>query len=79
MMGASMAGVTLEQARAAKTAALQYFEKLGTVVGAGVTRVDDDYAVKINLREPLADGVDVPAEIDGVPVRVEVVGPIRKR
>jgi hypothetical protein len=79
MMSASMAGVTLEQARAAKTRALQYFEKLGTVVGVGVTRVDDDYAVKINLREPLADGVDVPAEIDGVPVRVEVVGPIRKR
>jgi hypothetical protein len=79
MMSASMAGVTLEQARAAKTRALQYFETLGTVVGVGVTRVDDDYAVKINLREPLADGVDVPAEIDGVPVRVEVVGPIRKR
>jgi hypothetical protein len=74
-----MAGVTLEQARAAKAAALRYFEQLGTVVGVGVTRVDDDYAVKINLREPLGNDVDVPAEIDGVPVRIEVVGQIRKR
>ena len=74
-----MAGVTLEQARAAKTPALRYFEQLGTVVGVGVTRIDDEYAVKINLREPLPDDVRVPAEIDGVPVRIEVVGPIRKR
>jgi hypothetical protein len=74
-----MAGVTLEQARAAKAAALRYFEQVGTVVGVGVTRIDADYAVKINLREPLPEHVTVPAEIDGVPVRVEVVGPIRKR
>jgi hypothetical protein len=74
-----MAGITLERARAAKAAALRCFEKLGTVVGVGVTRVDGDYAVKVNLGEPLAEGTDAPTEIDGVPVRVEVVGPIRKR
>ena len=74
-----MPRVTLEQARAVKDAALRCFEKLGTVVGVGVTRVDGDYAVKINLREPLADEANAPAEIDGVPVRVEIVGPIRKR
>jgi len=79
MMVAHMAGVTIEQARAAKAAAQRYFEERGSVVGVGVTRVDGDYAVKINLREPLADGIEIPAEIDGVPVRVEVVGPIRKR
>ncbi|PYR88056.1 MAG: hypothetical protein DMF84_29780 [Acidobacteria bacterium] len=74
-----MPRVTLEQARAAKAAALRHFEQLGTVVGVGITRIDGDYAVKINLREPLAEGTEPPAEIEGVPVRVEVVGTIRKQ
>jgi hypothetical protein len=74
-----MSRVTLEQARAAKAAALRHFENLGTIVGVGITRVDDDYAIKVNLSEPLAEGTELPADIDGVPVRVEVVGTIRKR
>lgn len=74
-----MPGVTIEQARAAKVAARRHFETLGTVVGVGVTRIEGDYAVKINLSEPLAEGTELPAEIDGVPVRVEIVGTIRKR
>jgi hypothetical protein len=74
-----MAGVTLAQARAAKAAALRQFEDLGTVVGVGVTRIDGEYAVKVNLSEPPAEGVELPGEIDGVPVQVEVVGTIRKR
>jgi hypothetical protein len=73
-----MPGVTLEQARAAKAAALRHFESVGTVVGVGVTRIAGDYAVKVNLSEPLAEGTELPAEIDGVPVHVEIVGPIRK-
>jgi hypothetical protein len=73
-----MSGVTLEQARAAKAAARRHFESVGTVVGVGVTRIAGDYAVKINLSEPLAEGTELPTEIDGVPVRVEVVGTIRK-
>ena len=40
---------------------------------------DDDYALKVNLRAPLAGSVNVPERIAGVPVRFEVVGPIRKR
>jgi hypothetical protein len=74
-----MSGVTLEQARAAKAAALRHFENLGTVVGVGVTRVEGAYAVKVNLSEPPAEGTELPEEIDGVPVRIEVVGTIRKR
>ena len=74
-----MSRVTLEQARAAKATALRHFENLGTIVGVGITRVDDDYAIKVNLSEPLAEGTELPADIDGVPVRVEVVGTIRKR
>jgi hypothetical protein len=71
-------GATLEQARAAKEEALKVFRKLGPVMGVGITRVGDGYGVKINVREPLAANAGVPDSVDGVPVRVEVVGVIQK-
>ena len=73
-----MAGATLESARAAKPAVQKVFAALGEVVGVGITRVGDGYGVKVNLRAAPAAGVELPAEVDGVPVRVEVVGAIRK-
>ena len=72
-----MAHVTLERATAAKRTAVRRFQHLADVVGIGITRLGDDYAVKINLRGPARP--DLPAEIDGVPVRVEVTGSIRPR
>ncbi|HEX2078996.1 MAG TPA: hypothetical protein VHG08_14835 [Longimicrobium sp.] len=72
-----MAHVTLDEARAAKPVVLQWFSRLGEVVGVGITRVRDDYAVKVNLREPVGPGIDVPSRIEGVPVRVEVTGTVR--
>jgi hypothetical protein len=72
-----MPNVTLDEARAAKPAALKQFEELGEVVGVGITRVQNDYAVKINLSEPLAPGVKHPTHVHGVPVRVEVTGSVR--
>ena len=71
--------VTLDQARAAKDAALKAFERIGEVTGVGITRVNDDYAVKVNLREPVSSGIAVPTHVAGVPVRVEVTGTIRPR
>jgi hypothetical protein len=71
--------VTRDQARAAKPAALEQFQKLGNVVGVGITRVRDDYAVKVNLSEPVPAGVTLPTHVGGVPVRVEVTGSIRLR
>jgi hypothetical protein len=41
--------------------------------------VGEDYALKVNLREPLPAGVSAPERIGDVPVRVEVVGRITKR
>jgi hypothetical protein len=79
MMGAEMTRVTLEQARAAKVAVLRRCEKLGIDVAAGITRADGDYAVKVNLKERPPEGVTLPSEIDGVPIRVEIVGTVRKR
>jgi hypothetical protein len=70
--------VTLEQARAAKAKVAKLIGKHPDVNGIGVARVGKGYGVKLNLvRGTLAD--QVPGEIDGVPVRVETVGPISKR
>jgi hypothetical protein len=74
-----MAQITLERARAAKDAALRRFKAVDNVVGIGLTRIAGEYAVKVNLSEPAEDGVDLPSEIGGVPVRFEVTGSIRKR
>lgn len=74
-----MSHVTLEQAQAAKRTAIRRFEAIGEVVGVGITRVAGQYAVKVNLSEPVKPGTVLPDEINGVPVRVEVTGSIRTR
>ncbi|MGH7343231.1 MAG: hypothetical protein ACREKH_22310 [Candidatus Rokuibacteriota bacterium] len=71
--------VTIDKARAAKARALEIFQRLGAVASVGITRVDDGYGLKVNLREPLSPGVSPPAAVEGVPVRVEVVGVVRPR
>ena len=74
-----MPPVTLERARAAKRTAQRLFETVDIVVGVGITRLSGQYAVKVNLSGPVAPGTELPTEIDGVPVRVEVTGAIRPR
>lgn len=74
-----MARVTLKQAQAAKQAVLRRFEGVCKIVGVGITRVDGEYAVKVNLEEAAGPGVRLPTEIEGVRVRVDVIGPIRAR
>jgi hypothetical protein len=74
-----MPHISLEQARAAKKTALRRFKRLDGVTGVGITRVNDGYAVKLNLSGPVDPAVSLPADIDGVPLRVEVTGTIRPR
>ena len=74
-----MPEVTLEKAEAAKQTALQRFQTIGKVVGVGITRVEGQYAIKVNLSEPVEPGTELPAEIEGVRVRVEITGVIRAR
>jgi hypothetical protein len=74
-----MPRVTLDQARAAQQSALNTFSRLGDVVGIGIARQGDGYAIKVNLRRPLRAGVVSPRDIDGVPVKVEIVGSLVKR
>lgn len=69
---------TLAMARAAKSAALEQFSRLARVVGVGITRVDDEYAVKVNVTE-IRPGIKLPTQVGGVPVRVEVTGEIKPR
>jgi len=70
---------SLEAARAAKSQVREAFAALAPVVGVGITRIGGSYGLKVNLQNPPAAGVSLPAEIGGVPVRVEVVGALRKR
>lgn len=65
---------TLEEARNAKSRALAIFKELAAVVGVGITRFGDGYGLKVNLESEPADDASLPAEVDGVPIRVEVVG-----
>ena len=70
---------SLASARAAKARARAVFSKHGDVVGIGLTTIDDRYGLKVNFSSPPKDPAAVPRELDGVPVKVEVVGTIRKR
>ncbi len=74
-----MSAHSVDEARAAKKRALTVFKGLAPVVGVGITKVGAGYGVKVNLRSHPKSKDSLPTEVDGVPVRVEVVGPIRKR
>jgi hypothetical protein len=69
---------TLDEARAAQAKVLATFADDRSVVGVGITRVGEGYAVKLNLQSPPAPDAKLPQDVDGVPVKVEVVGTIRK-
>jgi hypothetical protein len=72
-------GRPIEQVRAAKSKAVQIFSKLAAVNGVGITRVDQGYGLKVNLSGPPEQSELLPTEVDGIPVAVEVIGPIVKR
>jgi len=74
-----VAGTDLNRARLAKAKALSLFTDLGQVNGVGITRVGNGYGLKINLSERPAEGIELPDEVDGVPILVEFVGAISKR
>ena len=71
--------ITLEQARSAKESAKTLLAALPGVVGVGITKIGDDYALKVNLAAELPKGVSCPKHIGDVPICVEVVGKITKR
>ena len=69
----------LERARAAKPAAEKIFTDLLGSVAIGITRAGGTYGLKVNLTKAPAPTIDLPSTVNGVPVHVEVTGPITKR
>lgn len=67
----------MAEARTAKPKLLALVERLEGVRGIGITRAGDGYALKLNLAR--GGTLEVPRDVDGVPVIVEVVGRIAKR
>jgi len=70
----------LAKARAAKATALKVFSGLlGDDVAVGVTRIDGEYGLKVNVVHPPPASVNLPAAVNGVPYRLEVTGRLKKR
>ena len=69
----------LARARAAKEKVKEIAAAIGAVNGIGIAKVAGKYAVKVNLARATAEAEAIPAEVDGVPVIVEVVGRIEKQ
>ena len=67
---------TLEQARKAKQIARTLLENVPGLNGIGITSEGSGYAVKVNLNG--MESPSIPVEIEGVPVKVETIGTIRK-
>ena len=72
-------GTPIEKARAAKPKALSVFAALASLNGIGITKVGDGYGLKVNLAEAPPETVELPKDVDGVPVVVEIVGGITKQ
>ena len=66
----------LADARAAKATLAARLAGEPVVVGVGVGRAPDGWAVRVALARP-APELALPSEVDGVPVVVAVVGRIR--
>jgi hypothetical protein len=63
-------------ADAARVLSMRVFSRLASVAGIGVTRIGDGYGVKVNVQQAPAPGVTLPADVAGVPAKVDVVGTI---
>jgi hypothetical protein len=73
--------VSIEQARVAKGKVKDLFSASPSLqralAGVGIGRIGDDYAVKVNLSQPL-ENAGLPDSLDGVPIELEVIGKIHK-
>lgn len=70
-----MSGATLDRAREAKPKLAALLESVPEVRGVGIAILDDGYGLKVNVSAPV-QSVEIPCEVDGVPVIVAVIGTI---
>ena len=68
---------TREEAIQQFDAVRRLFRRQFGLVTLGLTMVDDDWAVAVLLEEPLRQGIVLPERVNGVPIKVTVVGQIR--
>ena len=69
----------LERVRAAKPEAEKIFRALLGEVSIGITRVGEAYGIKVNLTVEPDQAIELPSSVNGIPVCIEVTGPIKKR
>jgi hypothetical protein len=69
---------SISEARSAKDQAKRELADVDGVVGIGLTKQGEGYAVKINLNHAVKPGT-LPKRVQGVPLVVEIVGAITKR
>jgi len=62
------------QARRAKDAVRRLLAAAGAGGAVGLTRRGDGYAVQVSLRQ--APAVELPSEVDGVPLELRLVGEV---
>lgn len=67
---------TRTEAREAKESARAGLELVEGFTGVGIVKTDDGYGLRVNLETDSAID-DVPDEVDGVPVTVEIVGEVQ--
>jgi hypothetical protein len=70
---------SLERARRARAQVLRWLEEQGVGGAVGTAREGAGYVLKASLQRPLPPHVLAPESVAGVPLRVEVTGPIRAR
>ena len=70
---------SLPKVRAAQRKVMAQLAHVKEVNGVGITREGDRFGLKVNLTAQPRPALRLPQMIDGVPVRVEVVGQIKAR
>jgi hypothetical protein len=69
-----MTAPSLEQAHEARRKLRERLAGMDGIQGIGIVALAEGYGIKVNVRDERPR--DVPAAIDGVPIRIEVVGAI---
>lgn len=68
---------TIDAAREAKKRVAAILDEQGVEASIGIAKAGEGFAVKVNLKDP--SDADLPSVVDGVSVRLESVGRMRKR
>lgn len=71
-----MIAATLEQVRKAQPKLADLLHDVAEIHGIGIAKLGDGYALRVNLAIETT-ATTIPPEIDGVPIIVEIVGPIK--